>query len=949
MKIKILLLLMSLLGTQMLFGVSSTWIGGTGSWDVPGNWSAGSVPDATTEVLIPVTGNVTIPAGFTANALSVTVQGVSKLLIAETAVLNISNSPSVALTIINGAKFQNKGFLNIGSAGPIAANGISIESSLSQCFNDTTGVVNINNISAFAVTINLVGKFINAGDLNIGSTGSIGFGGFSMDNVTTLENHGTGVININNSPTGDGMYIQDSNISNDGEIHIGNLSPILGRGISLELGSFFSNSSTATTSVSRITNGGSTEGVALYLSSNSSFSNSGDLLIGNNEAVNTTGIMMFFESTFTNQSNGLIEINNITNLDGISLSDEFTNFFNAGIIRIGNDATVRRNGIFLSNLALMSNQGTGDINIDNINGTGSTEGHGIYMANAGLTNVGDINLGTNFSIARYGIYVSAAAAILNQNGASIKVNNVANIDGISLTGTNSTITNNGSIDIGNLLAVKSIGISMFLSSVFNNNGTGTITINNITNTLNTAGFGAFIGNSTFTNAGTINIGSISPLFNLGIFVSSGSLVNQSSGAIQINNILTFDGLYGSGVGTSISNNGSIKIGNLSPVKRFGVFLGTSAAMQNLAGSLEINGITGIAASQGYGIALIGGASFINNTTINIGNLSPISQLGILFNSPSTFTNQTNGVIKINNITSFDGIQMSGTASVLNNAGQIKIGDSGPVTRVGILISAAQFNNQAGGLLEINNIPTLDGLNVGTTGATMTNNGTINLGNISGIYRFGIILGTPSAFTNGSTGVLTINNILSTAANEGIALRLSACNFINNNVVNIGNLSNISRFGIAMSSSALLTNNSTGSLQVNRITSQSGISLQLTSKITNNGSIQIGNLAPINVVGLTANGASEILNNAGSSISINNTTTLDALYLSGTSTKMVNAATLNIGNLFSIGGRGINLDLAALLQNTTSGIINIDNTTTEAILLDGTGTLFDNKGMLHILP
>lgn len=65
--------------------------------------------------------------------------------------------------------------------------------------------------------------------------------------------------------------------------------------------------------------------------------------------------------------------------------------------------------------------------------------------------------------------------------------------------------------------------------------------------------------------------------------------------------------------------------------------------------------------------------------------------------------------------------------------------------------------------------------------------------------------------------------------------------------------------------------------------------------------------------------------------------------------MVNAATLNIGNLFSIGGRGINLDLAALLQNTTSGIINIDNTTTEAILLDGTGTLFDNKGMLHILP
>lgn len=949
MKIRFICLIFCLLSAQWLFGVSSTWIGGVGFWDVPGNWSAGAVPDATTEVLIPVTGNVTIPAGFTANALSVTVQGISKLTISETAVLNISNSPSVALTIINGAKFQNKGFLNIGSAGAIADNGISIESSISECFNDTTGVININNITAFAVTINLVGKFINAGALNIGTAGPIGFGGFSMDNVTTLDNHGTGVININNCPTGDGMYVQDANIFNEGEIHIGNLSPILGRGISLELGSFFSNSANATTSISRITNGGSTEGVALFLSSNSSFSNSGELLIGNNGAVNTTGIMMFFESSFTNQTNGEIEINNITTLDGISLSDEFTQFFNAGIIHIGNSAAVKRNGIILSNQALLSNQGTGEINIDNINGIGSTEGHGIYMANAGITNMGDIILGTNFSIARFGIYVSSAAAILNQNGATIKINNVANFDGISVTGTNSTITNNGSIDIGNLLAVKSVGISMFSSSTFNNNSTGTITINNITSTLSSAGFGMFIGSSTFTNSGNINIGNISTLFNLGIFVSSGSLANQTSGFIQINNILTFDGLYGSGVGTSITNSGTIKIGNLSPVKRYGLYLGTSSTLQNLAGSLEINGITSTASNQGIGIVIIGGSALTNNALINIGNLSNISQAGILLNSPSTLNNQSNGVIKISRVTLVDGIQMSGTASVLNNSGQIKIGEAGPVTRVGVLVSASQFNNLAGGLVEINNIPTLDGINASSAGASITNNGNIHIGNTTGIYRFGMFLGSPATFTNGTSGVLTINKILSSATNEGIALRLSACNFINNNMVNIGNLSNISRFGIAMSSSAQLTNNASGTLQVNRISTQSGISLQSTSKITNNGTLHIGNQAPINIVGLVANGASEILNNAGAILSINNTLTSDGLYLSGASTKLINSSFLNIGNLFTIGGNGINMDLAALLQNTPTGVISLANCTTGAITVDGASTLFDNKGQLQLLP
>lgn len=267
----------------------------------------------------------------------------------------------------------------------------------------------------------------------------------------------------------------------------------------------------------------------------------------------------------------------------------------------------------------------------------------------------------------------------------------------------------------------------------------------------------------------------------------------------------------------------------------------------------------------------------------------------------------------------------------------------------MLITNGQFNNMAGSLLEINNIPTLDGINAGSTGATITNNGTIHIGNTTGVFRFGFLLSTAGVFSNGSTGILTINNILSTNANEGIALRLSGCTFTNNNIINIGNTANISRFGIAMSSSALLTNNATGTIQVNRASSQSGISMQLTSKIINNGTVAVGNLAPIQVVGLVAIGASEIFNNAGATMSINHCLTADAVYISGAATKMVNASTLNIGNLSAIGGRGINADMAAVFQNTSTGVINIDNVTAESILLDGTSTVLENKGQVNIQP
>jgi hypothetical protein len=941
MKISLFTIVFLLFSTQLL-AVTATWVATSGNWDVPANWSTGVIPDAMTDVIITgLANNVTIPSNFNAEAKSVLVQSNASLTISTDATLTINGSTLDALTIDQNGTVNNNGILTIGNMTSIGRNAIVISSS-SILNNNSSSSIHINNIAEVAFGMDLLAELNNAGAIHIGSTAPVNGAGFAMDNESVVTNQSSGLIEVNNILSGDGFYMQLSDVINNGTIHVGNLHPILNRGFSLELNSQFSNASSATTTIDNITSTVSTEGIGIFMSSNSSCSNNGTLLIGNSFMVSNNGIKMYFDSDFFNFNTGVIEINNISNFDGISLTDEFTNFINNGLVKVGNNGSVKRMGLITSSLSLFNNSATGTLNIDQINGTASSQGVGIYV-NSSVTNSGIINIGTNSSLTQYGIFIASPGALTNQSGATIQINNISSYDGILLNGSTATATNNGTIHIGNLLAVRSDGISMFASSSFTNNGTGTISINNITNTATSTGYGMYLGTgTTFTNKGTINIGNISTVSVIGIFVT-GNLINQNAGLIQINNIVYFDAIYGSNAGTSISNSATIRIGNLSSVKRYGIYIVTSCVFNNNSGSIEINSINSTTAGQGYGLVMTSGSTFNNNATINIGNISNISQLGLYVGTSSTFNNQTLGILKISRVGLYDGIQLVGSTAIFNNAGQVKIGEHGPVNRIGVLNSGGQFNNQTGSLLQINSITTSDGIQVFNSGAALTNNGTIHIGNVSGVYRLGIIVSTSGTFTNGATGSLTINNLLSTAANEGIALRLSSGTFINNNLVDIGNLSAISRFGIAMSVSSTFTNNSSGLLHINRIVSQSAISLQTTSKLNNSGTINVGNTHSINVVGIVATGGAEVNNNVGGSLAVNNTTTSDAIYISGSGTKLINNALINIGNLTSINGKGINADLGALVQNNSVGVMNISNTSGDNIFIDGVGTIFTNKG------
>jgi hypothetical protein len=347
-----------------------------------------------------------------------------------------------------------------------------------------------------------------------------------------------------------------------------------------------------------------------------------------------------------------------------------------------------------------------------------------------------------------------------------------------------------------------------------------------------------------------------------------------------------------------------------------------------------------------------GSSFTNSALLEIGNLANISRYGIYVLAPATFSNQNAGIININRINTFDGIVLENPSAVLNNAGQMRLGNSGIVNRNGVYaFNGGQFNNLTGGLLEVNNIPVGDGMVASGAGSSFTNQGSINIGNITGIYRFGILLNTSTTMTNGSTGTLTINNILSTAANEGIAFRMSGSTLTNSNIIQIGNLANVSRFGVAMSSSSTLTNQSSGVIEVNRVSTQSGMSLQSLSKVFNNGTIHIGNQNSVNAGGLILITGSEFYNNVGSTFTVNKviSSTGNAVLISDANSKFINDATVNIGNIDAIANHGVYVALSGLFQNNVTGMVEMENITGSAVFLDGVNSLFTNKGAVTLLP
>ncbi len=263
------------------------------------------------------------------------------------------------------------------------------------------------------------------------------------------------------------------------------------------------------------------------------------------------------------------------------------------------------------------------------------------------------------------------------------------------------------------------------------------------------------------NDGIISIGQNGSNINhAGISISMGSLTNNSTGVINIDNT----GRYGMEIGgdASLDNFGTISIGQNGG--------STNIAYDGIwvSGTLDNSGVLNIDNTGENGLRGIASSIFHNTGTINIGQnggAANIDSDGLNFVN-NQFYNQVGGNINIDNVKD-SGIFSNGYFS---NEGNLNIGMNGGANNIGedgISYYTRTFENKNGGIISIDN--TEDDAIYTIVGATFINDFCAEVY----LYRNLDITSTSNIFEN--------NGLLYIDAGDGLS---------SNKVVNNGVIANI---------------------------------------------------------------------------------------------------------------------------------------------------------------
>ncbi|NUO02439.1 MAG: hypothetical protein HUU01_17685, partial [Saprospiraceae bacterium] len=320
---------------------------------------------------------------------------------------------------------------------------------------------------------------------------------------------------------------------------------------------------------------------------------------------------------------------------------------------------------------------------------------------------------------------------------------------------NVTIPNvvNAPVIMGGTAAVaKSVLVQA--SAVFTIQATGSLAINGAT------GF-ALENFGILDNSGTIRVGNISTVANIGIVHrGGGTLNNKPNGLIQIDRTGGAEAFYTSGVvnneatiniginatvsGNGISVDGGIfnnKPGGSIQIEQttgYGVFTGGNGGVfnNNATGSIRINRISGI--------GVINFSTFYNAGTLTIGDIAFSGQDDI--ENYATFTNASTGIISVDRAFSNGIWHITGT---FQNSGKITVGSIAN-TGTGIL-SYVPFTNSAGAEIHIDRTPN----GIVSTNA-FTNAGLIRMGENVPLTGSGIVnTGVAAVLNNNAGGDISI--------------------------------------------------------------------------------------------------------------------------------------------------------------------------------------------------
>ncbi len=832
---------------------------------------------------------------------------------------------------------MNSSTLNMYTGGP---NSLTLATGASSLSNSSivSGTITNNGTLTLNKTTFYSSVLVNNGTINTGNTA----GGPSVLSGTLINNAGASINVVNGSVLeleGGGTY------TNNGTINLGST----GAPAALALDA---SSGTGNT----ITLGGSG---TLTLSNN----------VNNSIQDTMSGLTLVNGANHTIQGAGTVGDGGLTlvNLGNITASGSAGMSITAGSMTNSGQITATAGSI----LGITSGS------INNASGT--------ILANGGMVQLpgpgggSETITGGNISVVNGGTLTASSSTTLNGVTMSVDGSSSASLGGH--VGNGSTVTVSGTLTLDG---------ATFNSSLLNNSGTVKTTVSTLSTLsgalINNAGASINVvngsaleleGGGTYTNNGTINIGSTGAQTELALDESNGATSNTvtlgGSGTLTLSNNSnnsiqeTGSGMtLVNGAGHTIQGAGTIGDGGLTLVNLGNITASGSAGMSIIAGSMTNSGLIAATAGSTLGITShsitnTGGTILANGGTVQLpgpgggsetitgGNISVVNG-GTLTASSSTILNGVtmsvdgtssaslggqvgngSGVVVSGTLT-LDGAKFNG--SLLTNGGTVNTTVSTLSTLSGALFNGAgaSINIVNGSALE------LEG------GGTYTNNGTINIGSTGTLTALVLDASngaTSNTVTLGGSGTLTLSNNSNNSIQEtgsgmtlvnGAGHTIQGAGTIGDGGLTLVNLGNITASGSAGMS--IIAGSMTNS---GLIAATAGSTLGITSGSINNASGTI--LANGGTVQLPGpGGGSETI--TGGNISVVNGGTLTA-----SSSTTLNGVTMSVdgSSSASLGGHVGNGSTV-----TVSGTLTLDGATFNSSLLNNSGTVKTTVSTLSTL-
>ncbi len=833
---------------------------------------------------------------------------------------------NIGISAQNGA-VNNEGNITITNSGNFSdVTAYAIKTSSANVQN--TAALSLTDINtAYGVSVNN-GGINNNGQVTIGSSSGVVYdSAYGLVSQTgNIQN--TAQISIDSMDSAYAISSASRNVVNNAVLNINQNSNAQ---TSLAYGIQASSGSIQNTANINIKNANENYGLS---STNGNLTNSGAIKISNPESTlseTAYALQVLGKGDIANAGTALIFIDGSNNAYGISsVSGNITNNANININQNTNVQTELAYGIQAQSGAI---QNTADITINNVN-----QGYGLSSTNGNVTNSGTITFSspsTALSDTTYGIQVTGKGDIVNNENATISINN--SNQAYALSAANGNITSNAAISINGSTGASSAlayGIQGGIGNVTSNNA---ITINNANE-----GYGISVQNGEVTNNAVISLSNSQQTQNktsYGIYATTGSVINNADIIMDVTGDLSggIDTDTGSfGIWAEQANILNNQDATITFKKRGNGMYSSSGSVDNYGSiSLEAGGMAMSSASgdiinhENASISITDTGIGLQSTTgkvINDGSLEIAGDVSTGLSSGNAATNNNSIIINGDNGTGM--IATADNAALTNNSSIEIYTDENSVYNYAMRGADGKFTN----------------LTNSATGTILIE--AQNQLAPSENYAYAMYFDSGEAFNHGT---ITANNIYTYGmyfANGGTIVNANSIELNYGGVGLYGNSSATSE-----TETASLTNKTGATITINGDTSYGMQALGVTTAF-NEGTIEITGSSSYglstetgsgtNIGSITMNssesigmfsGAADLINDTNGTITINGTNSFGMQANSSGSTDtskrgVVNNGTITLaeGSDESVGiqingeGKGFNNKIITVKSDESSGVL-----------------------------